>query len=257
MTGPTTRIVTRALPVLFLGLAVSPHSWAQPAPGDAMAARLSAEKTGDIAAGSYSAGDSGFSLQPYGDKFLLRFDDSPETFVLGVDRVALGGRELKYDTGATAIRISVWGGMTLYTDRAPGGLPATRVGDAATPLHHPVSEADLAQALRDEMAHLSYAQKINLHFTAPVSDPAARGEAFDALLNTNAAIERVGASAAGHAALARRVENVRLTQGTAPAVSLAGRTVTVRFVPGKGPLGRLSSHAIAAELGKLLSVDAG
>src|SRR5438874_7710598 len=117
----------RAIPAVILiwSLAV-PAAWAQTAApeGDAMSARLSADKVGDIQSGSYSAGDTvAFSLQSYGDKFLLRFDGGSETFVLGVDRVALGGRELKYDTGATALRISVWGGMTLYTDRAPGGLP--------------------------------------------------------------------------------------------------------------------------------------
>ncbi len=70
---------------------------------------------------------------PYGDKYLLRFDGGPENFVLYGDRVALGGRELKYDTGALALKISVWGGVTLYTQEAPGGLPATRTGDATMP----------------------------------------------------------------------------------------------------------------------------
>ena len=41
-----------------------------------MSARLSAEKVGDVETGSYSAGDKlDFTLEPYGDKYLLRFAD--------------------------------------------------------------------------------------------------------------------------------------------------------------------------------------
>src|SRR5579883_2806361 len=86
-------------------------------PADPMAARLSAEKVSDVAAGTYNADDDiTFTLIPYGDKYLLRFSGNPENFVLYGDRVALGGRELKYDTGALALKISVWGGITLYTE---------------------------------------------------------------------------------------------------------------------------------------------
>src|ERR1700761_9561782 len=101
-------------------------------PSDPMAARLSAERVSDVAVGDYTAADDiNFTILPYGtDKYLLRFDDSPESFVLSSDRVALGGRELRYDTGVLALKISVWGGVTLYTVDAPGGLPATRTGDA-------------------------------------------------------------------------------------------------------------------------------
>src|SRR5690348_10016046 len=104
-------------------------------PSDPMAARLSAERVSDVAVGDYTAAeDINFTILPYGgDKYLLRFDDSPENFVLASDRVALGGRELRYDTGALALKISVWGGVTLYTVDAPNGLPATRTGDALAP----------------------------------------------------------------------------------------------------------------------------
>ena len=122
--------------LLFLALTPCGVAWAQGNEAEPMAARLSAEKVGDVEAGSYSAGDNiAFSLDSYGDKYLLRFAGGPEAFVLSGDRVALGGRVLKYDTGATALRISVWGGMTLYTQEAPGGLPATRTGDAVSSPH--------------------------------------------------------------------------------------------------------------------------
>jgi len=243
------------LAATFLLTAIPVAALAQSGPGEAMAARLSADKPGNIESGAYSAGDAiTFSLEPYGEKFLLRFEDNPETFVLGMDRVALGGRELKYDTGATAIRISVWGGMTLYTDRTPGGLPATRTGEMAPLQRQRVSESDLSQALRDESSHLAYAWKINVRFLVSGAGDKTRSEAFETLLNTDAAIARLVAGPAGRKAFGKRIETIRLADGQKPGVALSGRTLTVRFVPVKGPLGRLSSHAIAMQIGKLLSV---
>src|SRR6185437_10615297 len=144
----------RAISIL-LGLTLLSASGAKAQePADPMAARLSAERVSDVTAGNYSAGDEiNFTLQPYGDKYLLRFDDSPENFVLYSDRVALGGRELKYDTGALALKISVWGGVTLYTVDAPNGLPATRTGDPTPMPRFTVTAASLTSALADEESH--------------------------------------------------------------------------------------------------------
>ena len=149
-----------------------------PSTEDAMTARLSADKMGDIEAGSYTAGDDvAFSLDTLrDDKYLLRFANNPEEFILSADRVALGGRDLKYDSGVTALRVTVWGGMTLYTDTAPGGLPATRIGDLPTSPRPAVSEADLNAALRDEASHFSYLQRVTVRFTAPRGNDGVRAK---------------------------------------------------------------------------------
>jgi len=245
-----------AIAMLFLFASIAAAGAQPPAPaGDPMAARLSADKVADVQIGSFMAGDNiAFSLDLAGGKYLLRFDGNPEIFALQVDRVALGGRVLKYDTGATALRISVWGGMTLYTEAAPGGLPATRTGDFSTPPLTPVSESDLETALRDETSHLAYVQHVNVHFSAPVTGDAAHTQAFDALANIDGGIARVVASPAGRAAFAKRIGGVKLAEGDRPAVSLSGRILTVVFVPDQGPAGRPSSRAIAMALGKFLSV---
>lgn len=220
-----------------------------------MSARLSADRAAEVEPGSYTASDNiGFALEAYGSKYLLHMDGNPEIFALQLDRVALGGRVLKYDTGATAIRVSVWGGMTLYTDYAPGGLPATRTGDYMAPPHPAVSVADLETALRDEAAHLAYTQKLNLRFTAPLGEDSVRAASFDALANIDAGIERILANPIGRAAISRRIQTVRLTPGSRPGVSLSGRILTVMLAPKQGPAGRPSSRAIAVALGKVLAV---
>ena len=223
-----------------------------------MSARLSAEKVGDVEPGSYSAGDNNFSLDIHGDKFLLRFAGNPEAFVLSGDRVVLGGRVLKYDTGVTALRISVWGGMTLYTDAAPGGLPATRTGDSAAPPRPPVTDADLDAALNDEATHLSYVEQMHLHFSTDAAvltrSDDARALAFDALTNAEAGIERVVANTAARQAFSHKIDAVRVVEGDKPSITLSGRTLLVGFAPAQGVAGRASSRAITQALGKLLAI---
>ena len=228
-------------------------------PADPVAARLSAEKVSDVTAGIYSADDGiTFTLLSYGDKYLLRFGNSPENFVLYGDRVALGGRELKYDTGALALKISVWGGVTLYTREAPGGLPATRTGDAAPQPVLEVPAASLAGALNDEESHLAYTRHLRLRFSADASilegNDDARAYGFDTLVNSEMGIERLIASPMGRSAFTSRFDSVRIVEGDKPTIAISGRTLLVSFVPSAGAAGRASSRAITYALGKMLSV---
>lgn len=250
----------RTIPVLLLlALAFGGPALAQPGGANSpMSDRLSAEKLSDVEAGIYSVNDKrNFTLIPYGDKYLLRFMGSPENYVLTVQRVILGGRILRYDTGAIAIRVSVWGGMTLYTADAPGGLPATKIGEEVAPPAPVVSRNDLAAAMVDEGNHLAYAAKLRLRF---VIDPAIlsgsdedRRLAFDALVSAEAGIERLLASPGGRDAL-KRFTTLRLVKGDKPAITMAGKTVVVSFAPAAGVEGRASSREVAMELGKLLQV---
>jgi hypothetical protein len=241
-----------AAPLTLVG-AASAQTAAPP-----LAARLSADRLSDVEPGLYTAGDErSFTLQPYGDRMLLKFADSGESFVLTVERASLGAKLLKYDTGATALRVSVWGGLTLYTQADPSGLPATRQGDAPdAPELPPVTAAQLRAALSDLAAHLDYTQKIELRFAAdPVGDDPARQAAFETLSNTGRGIERfVAAAPAAHKALAARLETVKIAPAAHPGVSIQGRSLQVGFTPGQGPAGYPSSHAVAHALGKLLAV---
>ena len=238
----------------------APAKAATAQPMDPMAARLSAERLAGIDPGEYMAGDSlGFSLVPYGDKYLLRFDGSAERYVLTVERVLLGGRVLLYDTGATAIRVSVWGGMTLYTADAPDGLPATRVGDITAPPRAPVSRADLVGALSDEAGHLAYTRNLHLRFTVQPGVLSGgddiRSVAFDALVSAAAGIERLLASPGGLAAVQKTFNTVKLVESDHPGVTLSGKTLEVGFAPLAGVAGNASSREVAYTLGKMLSVS--
>jgi hypothetical protein len=226
---------------------------------DPVTARLSAERTGAITPGLYSAGEGReFTLSSYRGKFLLRFANMPESFVLTADAGSMGAKLLKYDTGGAALSVSVWGGVTLYLAEAPNGLPATLQGTAPPPIPQPVSVAELRTALSDEAAHFSYSDDLVLRFIADartLSDADARAMAFDALANVQMGLERFVAVPNGRRALSRRISTVKLERGNKPGLILSGRNLVVRYTPSEGFLGRLSSHAVAHQLGKLLSVQ--
>jgi len=263
------KVVKTAFTLLALLLASGATAWAQPdappgvPPAMAMASRLAAERVGTVQGGIYTAGeDNSFTLQAYASgKYLLRFSEHPETFVLNVERASLGAKLLKYDTGTTAIRISVWGGLTLYTQNAPQGVPATYQGVAPASPPLAISAMELQTAINDEGSHLTYVQNVPLKFSADAAvlaaDPETRGRAFDALTNAAVGIERfLAAAPSARPALVKRVNSVKVAEGGKPTVSLVGQTLLVSFVPGEGHEGHASSLAIQQELSKLMAVSA-
>jgi hypothetical protein len=223
---------------------------------DSLSERMSSERLGDVAPGAYLAADTvKFSLVQDGDNFLLRFDGNPEVFVLYTAHVSLGGRELKYDSGETALQVAGWGGMTLYTDAAPNGLPAVRTGDAVPPSPANVSLGDMQNAAGDEAEHLAYTRGLRLSFTADWGALAANGAmrafAFDTLENAVRGLDRFSLAASGRQALASRIETVMVASGSKPTLGVNGKTLVVTFNPERGYVGRASSRAIARALEKV------
>jgi hypothetical protein len=226
---------------------------------DELGARMLQERIGDVRPGTYSAGDQlKFTLNHYLDHYLLRFIGDTEIYVLNIDHGSLGGRVLKYDSGATALLVSGWSAITLYTDAQPSGLPAERTGDAIMPVVVPISLADMERAAGDEANHLAYARSVHLTFLADwpalAGNPAMRAFAFDALQNVARGIDRFAKSAAARTALVARIGSVQLMAGSRPLVTLKGRILNITFNPAQGFSGRASSRAVANALGELLSV---
>jgi len=224
---------------------------------DLFGGKLSLERLGQIKPGSYLAGDSlRFTLVKDNDNYLLRFDSSPEVFVLYAGHASLGGRVLKYDSGETVLQVAGWGGMTLYTDSAPTGLPTVRTGEAGMPASQAVSLSDMQSAAQDESQHLAYMRGLRLNVTADwqalANSADARSVAFDTLENAVRGIDRFSYSAGGREALSRRVDTLMIQPSDKPKLALDARTLTVTFNPARGFEGRASSRAIARALGKIL-----
>jgi hypothetical protein len=221
-----------------------------------MASRLAVERVGVIQSGTYQAGDEiRFTLTRLNDNFLLRFDGAPEVYVLYVTQGSMGGRVLKYDFDRTALRVSGWGGMTIYTQKDPGGIPATRTGDATAPQLQPVSLADMIDTARKDSARIALTHHIQLDFDTNwnrlSSDARLRALCFDAMENAARGIERFAANAAGHRALAHHVKTVLIRTSGKPTIALDHSTLTVTYDPATGYVGRASSRAIASALHRL------
>jgi hypothetical protein len=219
--------------------------------------RLSEERLGSVEAGSYLAGDNlKFSLDAASNHFLLRFDGLPEVFVLYVDPGSMGGRILKYDSGETALRVTGWGGLTIYTDAAPDGLPAARTGDSLPPTLRAVSLSDVQAAAQDEQEHLAYVRQVQLSFAADwtvlAGNTNLRALAFDTMENAARGLERFAANGAGRLTLGQHADSVFVTTGSKPTLALKGKTLIVTFNAGQGYVGRASSRAIARALWKVL-----
>lgn len=222
--------------------------------------RLATDRLAAVEPGAYQAGENvTFTLDRSGANYLLRFGGDPEVFVLYVSHAPLGGRLLKYDTGKTALRVAGWGGLTLYTDKEPRGLPAVRTGDSMPPSPPEVSLDEVRNAAADEAQHLAYTHRLNLGFTAAWSTLAAndnlRAWSFDTIENTARGIDRFSASSEGRKALALHVGIVLITASGKPTLRLAGKELIVTYDPGKGYAGRASSLAIARALGLVFHIS--
>jgi len=241
-----------------MAFALSPPIRAQ------MSDQLEREHFGSIAPGQYQAGDSvHFMLDRYRNdpshaEFLLRFQGQPEVYVLYADYGSLGGSVLRYDSGAIAIQIAGWGGMTIYTDDDPDGLPATRTGDSNPPSPPSVSLSQMQGAADDEASHLGYVRNVHVSFTADWgalgSDSGLRAIAFDAMENAARGIDRFTANPAARAAFVQRVTTIHMQTNDRPLIRLTGKTLIVTFNPRDGYQGRASSRAISFALGKLFSI---
>ena len=221
--------------------------------------RIERQHLGSITTGNYQAGDNlRFSIDRYRDQFVMRFAGQPEVFVLYAGYGSLGGRVLRYDSGAIAIQVAGWGGMTIYTDNQPDGLPAMRAGDSSAPSLPSVTLAQVQSAADDEAAHLSYVRGVRVSFAADwnalTGDSNLRALAFDAMENAARGIDRFTANQAARGAFTQRVSAVHMQTSEKPIIQMSGKTLIVTFNPRQGYMGRASSRAIAFALGKLFSV---
>lgn len=218
---------------------------------------ITLDRLADIQSGAYTAGDNvRFTLVAHNGNFLLRFDDNPEVYVLYSGRVSMGGRVLKYDCGDTALQVSGWGGMTLYTDQKPNGLPAVRNGDAPPIALQPVSVVQMQNAAADEADSLAYTRRINVTFSADwnalAGDGNSRALAYDTMENAARGLARLTVSQGARTQFSQHITIVAIATSSRPNIALNGKTLTVTYNPARGYEGRASSRAIAHALGGLL-----
>jgi hypothetical protein len=199
-------------------------------------------------------GDAAFVLDRSAPLPLLRFDDSPEIWVLTPQPAAHGDVIYKNDVGEPMLRASRLGGMTLFTVAHPGGAAAALIGEA--PALRPaaiLTPNALLQRLAQASAHASRAAQRLVVFDAPDVNPQTATLVADAAAVTAEAIETLARSAGGRAALGRMTKVLLVPGHKAQAVLEKGvLKVVIAPQPGAGlreeVASRPSSRRIAIAL---------
>jgi hypothetical protein len=258
VTAPTTPASLVAVPSAGLVSAPSPVSTARPPTPQPSAPapfrlRLSAIAPGP-SDGSYFTNDMpSFMIDHLDGQVRLRFTGSDEVFYLTSEPASLGGRVLRYDTGDVALTVAGWGGITLYTNDAPWGVPAEQQPPAAPIDPPPVAPKDM-KPLADKLAKdVALHGAFSVGFSADWENLAkqaapARALAVDSLRNAAYALEQMASEAGHQAAVAKGVHEVRVGPSPQPGVAIQRDSLVVTYSPQGGPSARPSSLAIAHAL---------
>jgi hypothetical protein len=138
-------------------------------------------------------GDVAFVFDRSNATPLLRFDDSPEIWVLTPQPGPRGDVIYKNDVGEPVLRATRLGGMTLFTDNHPGGAAAALVGEAPALRPSAIMTPNvLLQRLAQASAHASRAAQKLVVFDAPDVTPQTASLVADA---ATVAAEAIGAVA--------------------------------------------------------------
>jgi hypothetical protein len=179
---------------------------------------------------------------------LLKFDDSPEVWVLNASRGPRGDMIYTSDLGRPLLRTTQLGGVTVFTPDRPGGSAAAPVG-AGPPLRLvSVGPAGLYRILLQASARASRAARHLVAFEAPDADPTSDGLIADAAVVASEAVVTLSIDNEGRAIL-NRVGRVEISHGGRPGAALHGSVVDITVTPALGVAGRPSSQRIMFAIG--------
>lgn len=173
---------------------------------------------------------------------MLRFDDSPEVWVLFPSPAPRGDIIYKNDLGEPVLRATRLGGYTLFTDDRPNGEAVSMAGGG-----QPLRLAALSpQAVFERLAQSSLRASRAAHrvmlFEAEAT-PASSALIADAAVVASVAIIRLAQSADGRRLLAG-VTRVRFEEGRRAGATLKDGVLLIQVSPREGLAGRPSSDRI-------------
>jgi hypothetical protein len=203
--------------------------------------------------GTYVVADDSliFMVDRRGDSVRLRFGGGDEVFYLSSEAAPMGGRVLKYDTGAVALKVAGWGGVTLYTAAAKGGIPAGYSDMVQSVDLPPISEKDMRPFAAKLAQELSAREDFALGFAADWDvigkSEVLRALVCDAMRNATYALESV-AKTPKRMLLFDRIHIVRVVPGAKAGVVVQKGILLITIAPDVGLSARPSSLAIARAL---------
>jgi hypothetical protein len=200
-------------------------------------------------------GDTSFILDRSSNVTLLRFEDSPEIWVLTPQPGSHGDIIYKNDMGEPMLRSTWLGGLTLFARGHVGGAAASLVGEAQE-IHPTIVPSPSALLLRLAQASARSARMIQrpVEFDAPDVTPLTASLIADAAGVATEAIATAAQTAHGRQMLAK-LSKVLLVLGRKPSVNFNKGVLQIVVAPPAGGMpardcvaGRPSSHRIEVAL---------
>lgn len=179
---------------------------------------------------------------------LLRFEDSSEVWVLKPRPTGRGDIVYVNDAGRVVLRATRLGGLILFTDGRPQGVPVALKG-AALPLPTQLTMSPTAFLRRMQEALLRLErvlrrENVTIQFK---TDQSAAPLVADAAKLAVDAVEQTIRSPGGSALMVKLVKVV-LNDGTAPSVAYEEGVLSITVNPDLGLAGRPSSERIRRTL---------
>jgi hypothetical protein len=193
-------------------------------------------------------GGVGFVFDRSQRRPMLKFDDSPEVWVLQPQPAPRGDVIYKNDQGEPMLRATRLGGVTVFTDRRPGGAAAALAGGTSPLRLAPLGPQALLERLAQASARASRAARRLMPFDAEAT-PASSALIADAAIVTSEAMVRMSRQPRSQKALGK-VRRVQLVEGKRPAAEMDGDVLMITVSPGQGLAGRPSSHRIRSVAGR-------
>ena len=193
--------------------------------------------------GRYLA-DSGdaFILDTSGSRPLLRFERRDETWVLRPTAAPRGDVIYRNDAGEQVLRVTPDGGLTVYSQRAQGGSPASFSGAAPSLSPPSLGPAQLFQLMTRRSAMLSQTMGRLIEVNVD-TDEQAEALSVEALIVTTDAVLRIARSPTARSSL-DRLRRITILEGSRASVSYARGELRIVVAPSQGVAGRPSSARV-------------
>ena len=178
-----------------------------------------------------------------GPQVLLKFDGSPEVWVLEASPAPGGAVLFRNDAGDTVLRQTRLGGLTLFTNQEPGGMPVASIGEAEELAPPPLPQGIAAQRILQAGLRAARVVQHSIAFDAPSYPTPAGPLVVDTAGVAAEAMVRMSHRADCHAFL-MRLDRVVIVMGPRADVAVNGTTMTIYVAPGRGFAGRPSSDRL-------------
>jgi len=183
-----------------------------------------------------------FILDRSGNRPLLRFDRRDETWVLRPSAAPRGDVIYRNDAGDLLLRVTPGGGMTVYTQRVPGGSPASFSGPGESLSPPTLGPTQLFRLMARRSAMLSQAMGRLIEINLDTGEEA-ESLSVEALILSTDAVLRIARSPTARSSL-DRLRSITIVEGARASVTYSRGDLQIVVAPTQGVAGRPSSARV-------------